>query len=80
MHPTPPSADTLSASVRADGSLDADSIEACPSIVCPSRRLSYEDVDSMLLECTPEQEPDIFKLHEVRVWQGVGGGVAGSSM
>ncbi|KFM25348.1 putative ribonuclease [Auxenochlorella protothecoides] len=46
-----------------DGSLDADSIEACPSIVCPSRRLSYDDVDSMLLECTPEQEPDMFRLH-----------------
>lgn len=51
--------------INADGSLDPDALEVMPSLIRPSRQLTYDAVDEMLIECTDEEEPDMFALHRV---------------
>ena len=62
----PTEAVSVGARLSPGGALLADTVEVVPSRVAPARRLTYVDVDEMLVECDAEQEPDLFALQEVR--------------
>ena len=65
--PTP--AFTISCIIRADGSLEPGSVEVTASMVKPSRQLTYDDADEILIECTPEEEPIIHALDTAASWR-----------
>ncbi len=48
-----------------DGSLDECGLAA--STVTPTRKLTYREVDELLDETMPEQEPTLWALHQVRI-------------
>jgi hypothetical protein len=43
-----------------------DRLEVVPSSIVVSQRLSYDTADEVYTECSPEQEPHLFALLEVR--------------
>jgi hypothetical protein len=56
---------SVGACVGPDGALLPDSVQVIPSVVRPSRRLTYDEVDELLVECSEEQEPDVHGLAQV---------------
>ena len=50
--------------LNSDGSLDECGLVA--STVTPSRQLTYHEVDELLEETMPEQEPTLWALHQVQ--------------
>lgn len=53
---------TVSAIVESDGSVAPGSVKVTPSTIVPSRRLTYDLVDEVLEECSPNEEPTLHAL------------------
>ncbi len=66
-HPT--AALSVHMMLNSDGSLDECGIVA--STVTPTRKLTYHEVDELLEETMPEQEPMLWALHQVNTCDAV---------
>lgn len=60
---------SLAMTVNQDGSLDHSSIYIAPTMIRVDRKLTYDDVDEMLVECSEEEEGELHwlaRLSEIR--------------
>ncbi|EFN57481.1 hypothetical protein CHLNCDRAFT_143004 [Chlorella variabilis] len=61
----PTEAVSVGVEVTAEGAVVPGGVHVVPSLVRPSRRLTYRDVDEMLAACEEEDERDLFELRRV---------------
>jgi len=53
---------SLAMTANKDGSLDHSSIAIIPTLIRVDRKLTYDDVDEMLVECSEEEEGELHRL------------------